>query len=108
METKKRGNPIMARIKKEQIAMEKEIILLKSVRKNYQNGNVPELYKTSQNFRHRHIAYCEIRGRKREDIEVCSQFHKPNEKAIKEIKTAWLEELRVYNETKENAMEAAA
>jgi len=36
-------------------------------------------------FRHRHIAYCQLRGRERYQIEVPAENNLPNETYIKEI-----------------------
>ncbi len=40
-------------------------------------------------FRHQHIAYCELRGRQREQIEVPSKDNKPDQKWIERIKSEW-------------------
>ena len=37
-------------------------------------------------FRHHHIFYCELRGRKREQIEIPSEYNQPNQKYIDKIK----------------------
>lgn len=39
-------------------------------------------WKLSHDFRHRHIAYCLLRGRKREQIEKPREHNLPNEKLI--------------------------
>ena len=36
----------------------------------------------SVTFRHYHIAYCEIRGRKRSEIENPAENNKPNESSV--------------------------
>lgn len=41
---------------------------------------------TSRDFRHYHIAYCELRGKTREQIEKPRTDNKPNEKSIAAIK----------------------
>lgn len=43
----------------------------------------------SQDYRHHHIAYCELRGRTREQIEKPGKFHLPNESKIQAIKEAY-------------------
>ncbi len=48
-------------------------------------------------FRHYHIAYCELRGRTREQIEKPGEFNKPNERFIDEIKKGILDK---YEEQK--------
>jgi len=50
-------------------------------------------------YRHHHIAYCELRGKTREQIEKPRQYNNPNETEIKRIKTAYAWEII---ETKEN------
>ena len=40
-------------------------------------------------FRHRHIARCELRGKTREQIETPSENHPANEKYITKIKEEW-------------------
>lgn len=63
--------------------------------KNERKGTKPEdelsstlwyLYKTRIEFRHIHIAYCEVRGRTREQIEIPREDNRPNETKITEIK----------------------
>jgi len=40
-------------------------------------------------FRHQHIAYCELRGKKREEIERPAQDNKPDEDWISRVKNEW-------------------
>ncbi len=47
----------------------KDIKASKQKRKKLPNGYVPGLRSLRYEFRHHHIAYCELRGRKREEIE---------------------------------------
>ena len=44
-----------------------------------------------RDFRHNHIAYCELRGRTRDQIEIPNTNNLPNEAVIKRIKEeyAW-------------------
>ena len=52
-------------------------------------------------YRHHHIAYCELRGIPRDRIEKPKDKHLPNESYIAQIKEkyAWTpEEIEVYNE----------
>lgn len=45
-------------------------------------------------FRHKHIAYCELRGRTREQIEPKVKFNnEPNEFLINQIKNEYLQEV---------------
>ena len=47
----------------------------------------------SYEFRHNHIAYCELRGRTREQIERPGENNLPNEDYITKIKTSWMEKI---------------
>lgn len=53
-------------------------------------------YYASAIYRSRHIAYCELRGRKREQIEIPAEYHPANEHLIKEYKDQWTLELNEY------------
>jgi hypothetical protein len=63
-------------------------------------------------YRHHHIAYCELRGRTRDQIEPRIREHnEPNERYIQEIKDkyAWSEEeIAAYQERQERRKENAA
>jgi len=52
-----------------------------------------DLYKMKREFRHKHIAYCEVRGRTREEIEKPGDNNLADEKYIQEIKDKLLKEL---------------
>lgn len=47
-------------------------------------------FNLSREFRHYHIAYCEIRGRTRDQIEHPGENHKANEDRINSIKNMWM------------------
>jgi len=49
--------------------------------------------KLKYHYRHTHIALCEIRGRKREEIERPSKFNTPNESYITKIKEEILQKI---------------
>lgn len=54
-------------------------------------------------FRHQHIAYCELRGRSRDQIEQPAKYNKPNEEWISKLKKEWgdiIKEWRISNEKK--------
>lgn len=51
----------------------------------------------SYQFRHHHIAYCELRGRSRNQIEQPAENNTPDEKYIEQIKNKWLE--KIHEET---------
>ena len=56
-----------------------------------------------RDYRCHHIAYCELRGKTRDQIEKPKEFNEPNEKLIALIKQefAWTpEEIAAYNERK--------
>lgn len=66
---------------------------------NIRIGTIPDGYK----FRIYHIAYCELRGKSREQIEIPREGNEPNEKWIKRIKEefAWTpEEIEAFNQRK--------
>lgn len=43
----------------------------------------------SRDYRHHHIAYCELRGRTRDQIEKPGKYNQPDEKKIQAIKEAY-------------------
>lgn len=47
-------------------------------------------------YRHKHIARCELKGRNRNQIEIPNENNQPNETYIKQIKEEWIKRL---NET---------
>ena len=49
------------------------------------DGTMRELWKCRYEFRHKHIVYCQLRGRKREQIEVPGEYNRPNEKYIDKL-----------------------
>ena len=55
-------------------------------RLNSDNSLMWNLYKMSYEYRHYHISYSELRGRKRYQIEIPRYDNLPNEDRIKEIK----------------------
>jgi hypothetical protein len=54
---------------------------------NYDNliENLIKLHRFRYEFRHKHIVYCQLRGRRREQIELPREDNKPNEKYIDEL-----------------------
>jgi len=66
------------------------------------NGLLFQLLKLQYDYRHHHIAYSELRGRTRLEIESKTREHnEPNEEYIKQIKEkyAWtIEEIEAYKE----------
>jgi len=60
-----------------------------------------DLQKLQKNYRHHHIAYCELRGKTRDEIEQPRDGNHPDECEINRIKTeyAWTpEEIVKYHE----------
>ena len=56
-------------LKEDQKALAKEIRLKKQSRKSMPSGYVPHLWYDTWTYRHRHIAYCIMRGKTIEEIE---------------------------------------
>jgi len=97
MNTEKREkNPIIARIKKENNSIAEKIRTMRGTRKQHINGCVPGLIALSKESRCRHIVYCELRGKKREDIEKPRETNKANENIIKGIRKIWEDELKAF------------
>jgi len=77
-----------------------EIKSLKGKRKLSNRGNLDlseiesKIFQLKYHFRHNHIAYCEIRGRTREQIEKPSKFNPPNQSYIDKIKTEILKKVQ--------------
>lgn len=67
----------------------------KRSRKKGKHGDIPlwkiesTILSLKREFRHLHIAYCEVRGVPRERIETPGEFHQPNEMRIQRIKETW-------------------
>jgi hypothetical protein len=80
------------KLKGELKELAKEIKYWKSKRKLRNRGNNLlsdihlRLRRRKYEFRHRHIAYCELNGRKREEIEQPALDNLPNEDYIESIK----------------------
>ena len=91
---------IIKKIKEEQKQLASEIREKKKWRKNPPksckyciSGFVPELITLKYTYRHQHIAYCELRGRERHQIEVPAPDNLPNDSYIEKIKNEWLSEV---------------
>ena len=70
-----------------------------------------DLLRLQRDYRHHHIAYCELRGRTRDQIEQPRENNSPSEIRIQEIKKkyAWTpEEIEVYKERQEKRNARAA
>ncbi len=55
-------------------------------------------------FRHNHIAYCEIRGRERSQIEVPRDGNEPSEHLIESLKKTWISKISAWREENEKAL----
>ena len=77
---------------------------------NRANKFLRELHGLQYEYRHHHIAYCELRGKTRLQIEPKIREHnEPNDSYIKQLKEkyAWTpEEIEAYEERKEARNEA--
>ncbi len=83
---------ILTKIKEYQKVKAQEIRELKAKRKTNPYGFVPGLENKRWEYRHRHIAYCELRGRKCEEIErTCHES--PDRNRIDQLKLGWIKEV---------------
>ena len=90
---------LLFKIKNQQKAWAKEISELKPTRKqDKRNGRSlweieSDIWKAKYKFRHHHIAYCEMRGRTREQIECPRENNLPVQREIDRIKEEWMAQL---------------
>ena len=96
----------MQQFKVEQKKLAQEIRKLKSQRKESDCGYVRNLEMYRDDYRHHHIAYCELRGRTREQIEIPRKGNEPNNGYVDTIKEKWLNKLREYEQAQEVDHEA--
>jgi len=52
-----------------------------------------DIWNFKHKYRHQHIAYCEFRGKTREQIERPAEGNYPNETTISRLKTKWTEKI---------------
>lgn len=78
-------------IKKEQKKLAKQI---------KENGSDYDRYQ----FRHKHIAYCELRGKTRTEIEIPREGNEPSERKIKEWKDLWNADIEAWREYREKTL----
>jgi len=69
--------------------------LKKSRKQDKRNGRelwsiLGDIYRLKRDFRHTHIAYCELRGRSREQIECPREGNKASQYLIDKFKEEWL------------------
>ena len=55
-------------------------------------------------FRHNHIAYCELRGRLRSEIEKPREGNEPSESLVDRIKKEWLVKIGAWRDANEKAL----
>lgn len=106
----------MRNIDKLKSYLKETAIKIRQTREQYKQAQRANLIQTANKFlwqlrdlqyeyRHHHIAYSELRGKTREQIEPKTRDnHKPNETYIRQLKKeyAWTqEEIEAYNERKE-------
>lgn len=86
---------LFGKIKEEQKTRAKKIRELKNSRKqDKRNGRAlwrieSEIMSKKWEFRHTHIAYCELRGRSREQIECPREGNKASQYRIDKLKEEW-------------------
>ena len=99
-------NPIIQKIKEEQKVLAEDIKQLRLRRKpkrreelgpyELKNKTTKQKWNLSYHYRHIHIAYCELRGRKRDQIEQPASDNPANESIIQDVKTKWIDEIEKY------------
>jgi hypothetical protein len=89
-------HPIKA--KKQELKLRAKLIrTAKQSRKTLQDGWFGDLPRMRNDYRHYHIAYCEVRGRTREQIEKPAEGNEPDERRIDMIKRSLLWNLEHYD-----------
>ena len=76
-------------IKEQQKQLALDIRKKKSQRKHHENGYVPGLFRMRWDYRHKHIAYCLLRGTPYEKIETPSKYNKPSMVIIESYMEEW-------------------
>ena len=88
-------NTKLNELKNEIKSMATEIRRLKSTRKDVPYGYVSGLEELRNSARHHHIAYCELRGLTRDQIENPAEDNEPCEHTIDSIKGKYTELMEV-------------
>jgi len=86
-------NTELNKIKEEHKTLAKKIRELKKLRKSFTDGYVTGLNQLRYEYRHRHIAYCELGGIERSKIENPREGNKPSEYRIEKYKEEYLDRL---------------
>ena len=90
---------LLHKVKEEQKVIAREIRQLKSSRKqDKRNGRAlwsieADIWKRKFRYRHTHIAYCEFRGRTREQIERPREDNLPVQQEIDKIMENWASQI---------------
>ena len=92
-------NPIMKEFKEELKTLAVEIHNYKKERKTHKCGYLPGLIEMKYEYRHWHIAYCELRGTPREMIEQPAEENQPSESFIQHVKDVWSKKYAEYEQT---------
>ena len=85
-------NSAYLEIKSEHKSLAQKIRKLKNTRKTTPNGYVSGLERLRIEYRHRHIAFCELLGKTRDQIEKPNS-KSANENYIEKIKTEYIARL---------------
>ena len=85
-------NTAYLEIKNEHKSLAQQIRKLKNSRKTTAHGYVPGLERLRIEYRHRHIAFCEVLGKTREQIEKLNSKD-ASENYIKKIKADYISRL---------------
>jgi hypothetical protein len=105
--TKLELKELASQIRKIKLSRKPKNVILYPELKPFQDG-LWKLDRLRYEYRHQHIAYCEIRGRTRQQIETPKDDNKPNEDKITEYKNKLLTELEEYkNETLRSSQEGS-
>jgi len=83
----------------------------KSKRKSVQYGYIPELGPMRHNYRLKHIAYCEVRGRSRDQIEkpsIGKKLSQNDERSIESIKRTLSWDIEHFERERESRIKSAA
>lgn len=98
---------LASQIRKYKLSRKPKNVILYPELKTLQNS-IWKLSNFRYRYRHEHIAYCEVRGRTRQQIETPKDDNKPNEEKIREYKNKLLAELEKYrNETLRSGQEGS-
>jgi len=99
---RRKWNPIIAKIKSGNSKIASAIRNMKKLKDDELRRIVDPTQRKLSNFsRCQHIAYCELRGKRREEIEKPAPDNIPNEQLIANLKDIWKTELEKEAKRKE-------